>query len=129
MTTRRQLGRGDAYAPAVIAPPGRLVAVSGTVALGEGGRVVGEGSVGEQARYIFGQLSNLLGEGGGTLSDVIKITTYLTDMASYAEYALVRTEVFAGRPKPASTTVGVAALVDPRLLIEIEALAVVPDGA
>jgi enamine deaminase RidA (YjgF/YER057c/UK114 family) len=108
----------------VILPPGRLVAVSGIVALDKQGRLVGEGSVTEQARFIFMQIGALLEEGGGSLSDVVKITAYLTDMQRYSEYAAVRAEMFASRPKPASATLGVAALVDPRWLIEIEALAV-----
>ena len=127
MNERRQIGPGHAYAPAVLAPPGRLLAVSGTVALDPDGEVVGEGSMADQARFVFDRIAALLHEGGASLADVVKITTFITDMGAYREFAAVRSEVFAGLPRVASSTVGVAALVDPRLLIEIEALAILPE--
>ena len=80
MSNRVQLGQGAAYAPAVIAPSGRLVIVSGIVALDADGNIVGQGSVEEQARFIFSQIGKLLAEGGGSIGDIVKITTYLTDM-------------------------------------------------
>ena len=80
----------------------------------------------DQARFVFDRIAALLHEGGASLADVVKITTFITDMGAYREFAAVRSEVFAGLPRVASSTVGVAALVDPRLLIEIEALAIVP---
>ena len=103
-------------------PPGRLVLISGTVALDAAGNVVGDGSVTEQARFIFRQIADLLGEAGGSLANVVKINTYLTDMKRYGEFAAVRAEAFRDLEKPASAAVGVNALIDPRLLIEIEAM-------
>jgi enamine deaminase RidA (YjgF/YER057c/UK114 family) len=100
--------------------------VSGTVAIGPDGNIVGEGDMSAQARFIFDRIAALLADAGASLADVIKITTFITDMSAYREFAAVRAEVFEGLPRVASSTVGVAALVDPRLLIEIEALAVVP---
>ena len=125
MSNRVQLGQGAAYAPAVIVPSGRLVIVSGIVALDADGNIVGQGSVAEQARFIFSQIGKLLAEGGGSIGDIVKITTYLTDMDKYGEFVSVRSEVFAELEKPASAAVGVAALINPELLIEIEALAVI----
>ena len=58
------------------------------------------------------------------LKDVVKITTFIVPMDRYSEYAAVRAEVFGGQ-YPASSTVGVASLVSPDYLIEIEAIAVV----
>jgi enamine deaminase RidA (YjgF/YER057c/UK114 family) len=104
-----------------------LVLLSGTVALDASGNAVGIGSVAEQTRFIFGEIARLLAEAGGSLSDVVKITTYLTSMDNYSEFAAVRAEVFPGPQKPASATVGVSALVDPRLLVEIEAVAILPE--
>lgn len=115
------------YAPAVLAPRGRLVAVSGLVAKDAAGGIAGD-SVGTQARFIFAAMEELLVEAGGSLADVIRLTAYLTRMDRYAEYVAVRSEVFAALPKPASAAVGVAALIDDRLVIEIDALAVIPDA-
>jgi enamine deaminase RidA (YjgF/YER057c/UK114 family) len=89
-------------------------------------QLVGEGNVTEQTRFIFGEIARLLDAAGGSLRDVVKITTYLTDMGRYREFSAVRAEFFPGPDKPASVAVGVSALVDPGMLVEIEAVAVLP---
>ena len=61
--------------------------------------------------------------GGGTLANIVKINTYVTDMRYRADYAPIRGEFFGGKA-PASTMVAVSALADPDFLIEIEAIAV-----
>ena len=64
------------------------------------------------------------GEAGADFQDVVKITTYVTDMSKYADFSKVRGEVFQDG-YPASATVGVSALVKDGLLVEVEAIAVV----
>jgi 2-iminobutanoate/2-iminopropanoate deaminase len=61
--------------------------------------------------------------GGGTLRDIVKVNTYLTDIRHRADYGPIRQEFF-GSKMPASTLVAVAALAHPDFLIEIEAIAV-----
>ena len=81
-----------------------------------------------QARQTFANVAAVLREAGATLDDVVKITTYITDMSRYADYSAVRKETFTNH-LPASATVGSSALVFPELLIEIEAVAVKGSGA
>ena len=79
-----------------------------------------------QARLIFERMGELLAEAGGSLAQVVKITTFLTDMADYEGYNAVRNQVFASAsPAPASSTVGTSALPRPGCRVEIEAIAVI----
>jgi enamine deaminase RidA (YjgF/YER057c/UK114 family) len=77
-----------------------------------------------QARDVFKKIRQLLEEAGGSMANITKITAYLTDISQIAEYGKVRAEVF-GPDYPASASVEVSALVQPGLLIEVEALAVI----
>ena len=61
--------------------------------------------------------------GGGTMANIVKVNTYLTDIRHRADYAAIREEFF-GKKMPASTLVAVSALAQPEFLIEIEAVAV-----
>jgi enamine deaminase RidA (YjgF/YER057c/UK114 family) len=111
----------------VISGSGRLVAVSGQVALDEHGEVVGKGDPEAQARQVFGNLARCLAAAGATFDDVIKLTYYVTDAAHMPAIRAVRAE-FAGTDNlPASTAVQVVALVRPELLLEIEAFALTGD--
>ncbi len=80
--------------------------------------------LGAQAREIFTNMQALLKEAGGSLADVVKITTFVTTLEGYAEYGKIRREFFT-EPYPASSTVQVSALVVPGCVIEIEAVAVI----
>jgi len=62
--------------------------------------------------------------GGGTMANIVKVNTYLTDVRHRADFAAIREEFF-GKKMPASTLVAVAALAQPEFLIEIEAVAVI----
>ena len=75
-----------------------------------------------QTELCFAQLADLLGAHGASLSDVVSITTYLTDLADYAEFAAVRARVF-GEALPSSAAVGVASLLGD-VLVEVQAVAV-----
>lgn len=102
---------------------GDVVHVAGQVAWGEDGEVVGEGDSRRHADQVFANLQRVLAEAGCGLDDVAKLTCYLTDPAAFAGYAAAKAAVF-GDEAPASTTVVVAALLDPRLSIEVEAVAI-----
>jgi enamine deaminase RidA (YjgF/YER057c/UK114 family) len=104
-----------------------VVHVAGQVAWGADGEVVGEGDARRQADQVFANLGRVLAEAGCGLADVVKLTCYLTDPAHFAGYAAAKAEVF-GTEAPASTTVVVAALLDPRLSIEVEAVAIPAGG-
>ena len=123
---RQTLGKptGSSYSGGVAVPAGRLVFISGTVAIDENGDVVAPGDMEAQSRHVFNRIGELLAEAGAGFDDVVKITTFVTDMSAYSGFSKVRGEVFAGS-YPASATVGVSALVKPELLVEVEAIAVV----
>ena len=104
---------------------GDLLFVSGCVALDADGNLVGEGDVVAQTRQVFENIGLCLSAAGASFDDVVKVTTFLTDIGDRAAVNLVRQEVFGGA-RPASTLVEVSALVLPEFLIEVEAVAVVP---
>lgn len=120
-------------APKVATPPapismatkaGNLVFVAGIVALDASGNTVGDGDIKAQTCQVLENIRELVGAAGGTLSDVTKTTVYLTDFGNYASMNEVYREYFAKAP-PARATVKVE-LFNPRFLVEIDAIAVVP---
>ncbi len=118
------------YSHVVVAPSGgRTVWVSGQVAFGADGSVVGAGDWERQTRQAFANTATALAAAGATWADVVKLTFFVTSVAEIATVRAVRDEfVDAGRP-PASSLVQVAGLVHPDLLIEVEATAWLPDLA
>jgi len=112
------------FSDAVIA--GRTLYVSGLVATNEAGEVVGAGDVVEQTRQIFRNLKAILDVAGAKPADVAKVTIFMRDVAQRPLINPVRHEFF-GEHRPASTLVEVSRLVRDELLIEIEAIAELPD--
>ena len=80
-----------------------------------------------QTRAVLENIRNILAGAGAALADVVEVSTFLTDMADFAAYNSVYSEFF-GYEGPARTTVAVAALPHPHLLIEIKAVAYSPGG-
>ena len=80
-----------------------------------------------QTRAVLENIRNILTGAGAALADVVEVSTFLTDMADFAAYNSVYSEFF-GYEGPARTTVAVAALPHPHLLIEIKAVAYSPGG-
>ena len=105
------------YSRAVVA--GQFVLVAGTTAVDDTGAVIGEGNPYEQARFIYGKIERALKQGGASLDDVVRVRTFVTDISRWEEVARAQGEVFENI-RPAATLVEVSALVDPRLLVEIE---------
>ena len=112
------------YAQAVKVEGGRtMLFVAGQVAYDEKGGVAHPGDFKGQARAVLQALKAQVEAGGGTLADVVKINTYVTDMTHRADFGAIREEFF-GKKMPAHTLIAVAALAVPEFLIEIEAIAV-----
>ena len=122
-------------APGVYDPPGYSQAIkvtgaqtilflAGQVPYEMDGTVKHRGDFRGQARAVFGAVKALVEAGGGSLANVVKITTYVTDVRYRLDFRAVRDEVF-GPKGPASTMVQVASLSHPDYMIEVEALAVV----
>lgn len=117
------------FAQAVLAPAaGRMLFVSGLTARAADGSVLAVGDPAAQARVILDALRAILAEVGAGPDAVVRTVTYLVDMHHHAAVHEERLRFF-GDPPPASTTVEVTRLYDPRQLLEIEATAVLPPPA
>jgi len=100
--------------------------IAGMVSRGSDGKVVA-GDEYEQAKIIFHKIKNLVEAAGGAMADVVKVTIFVTDIAQREKVWRARREFFTGS-FPASTLVQVAALADPSLRVEIEAVAHIGAG-
>ncbi len=94
--------------------------VAGTTDAGPDGVSLHPGDIGAQARAVFGIIERALIEGGFALEDVVRTRMFVTDMAHSAALSAVHGEVF-DTIRPAATMVAVVGLMDPSLLVEIEA--------
>jgi len=113
------------FSSAAWQPEGQVLHVSGHVSQDADGNTVGRGDMSAQTRQVLENIRGVLHSVGGTMSDIAKVTVFVTDVADIAEIHAVRAEFFR-KPYPASTLVQVAQLIDPDWLIEIEAVAVIP---
>ena len=104
---------------------GGFVMVGGTTSVGPSGSVIGE-TPAEQTVEILRRIEHELGRVGCALDSVVQARVYVTDISRAAEVGRTFGDVF-GSVRPLMTMVEVAALIDPRMLVEIEAVAV--DGA
>ena len=120
--------------PALAAPTGythvvevtgaaKAVYVAGQVAFNERREVVGIGDMAAQAEQVYRNLEAALAAAGASFTDVVKMTTFITDMSQAPAARAVRARYF-GETLPASTLVEVTALAHPDLMIEIEVVAV-----
>jgi 2-iminobutanoate/2-iminopropanoate deaminase len=134
---KRNIVRWDGYhvpvssfSMAVRVPPGaELVFISGITARQKDGTLLADADIDGQARLIFDNIKGILSEVGGTLDDIVKTTAYVRDAEQIERYRDVRNEYFGYEP-PASTIVEVSRLYDPRMLVEVEAIAaIVPNPA
>jgi 2-iminobutanoate/2-iminopropanoate deaminase len=98
--------------------------VAGQVAYDAAGNAAHRGDFKAQAREALRALKAQVEAGGGTMKNIVKVNTYLTDIRFRADYGPIREEFF-GKKMPAHTLVAVAALAQPEFLIEIEAIAVI----
>ena len=101
--------------------------VSGMVARGDDVKALAGMDEYEQAKVIFGKIKSLVEAAGGAMSDVVKITIFLTRIANNTKVWEARREFFSG-DFPASTLVEVSALAAPEILVEIEAVAHIGKG-
>ena len=128
MTERRRVSSNSPYEDVIgfsrAVRVGDTVYVSGTVAWGDDGKLVGEGDVYLQARQALRNIERALQEAGASLREVVRTRIYLTDIDRWEEAARAHAEAFA-EVKPASSMVEVSRLADPAMLVEIEAVAVV----
>jgi 2-iminobutanoate/2-iminopropanoate deaminase len=93
-----------------VAGPGTWIYVSGQVALDDSKQRAITADMHEQAHLVFDQIEDHLAARGARLSDVVRLTAYLTDLADYPAFSAARSERFADH-SPASAAVGVASLL------------------
>lgn len=120
------LVKPNGYTHVVLAPDGRTAYVAGQVALDSTGQLVGGNNFEAQARRVFENLRRALASVDGSLADVVKTTTFVTDPKHVPALRELRAGYLGAEHPPANTLVIVSALARPELLIEIEAIAVVP---
>ena len=114
-----------AYSQGVkVGGPGTTLYISGQVAQDAKGRIVGKGDFAAQATRVMKNLKAMVEAGGGKLSDVVKLTFYLTDVRYRQDLVPIR-ETFFGPKLPASTLITTPALAHPDYLIEVECVAFV----
>jgi enamine deaminase RidA (YjgF/YER057c/UK114 family) len=89
------------------------------------GRVVHAGDAAAQTRQALRNVEHALAQLGASLADVVRTRIFVTDITRWEEYGRVHGEVF-GDVLPATSMIGVAALIDPRMLVEVEAVAYKP---
>jgi enamine deaminase RidA (YjgF/YER057c/UK114 family) len=106
---------------------GRIIYIAGQVALDRSGKVVGEGDMLAQAQQTFENLKAALEASGANFGNVVKLNYYFSDIAQLGAVREVRDKFINAENPPASTAVEVRRLFREPFLIEVEAIAVVPE--
>ena len=124
------IGKPSGYTHVVEAKnPGRIIYVAGQLGLDVDNRIVGApGDFRAQAEQTFINLKNALAAAGAGFEHVVKLNNYLVDMAHLSIFREVRDRHVDISAPPASTTIAIAGLARPGALIEIEAVAVIPEA-
>jgi reactive intermediate/imine deaminase len=115
------------YSQAAVVTKGRFVYIAGQVAMDTSGKLVGAGDFRAQAKQTFENLKAALAANGATFDNVVKLNSYFLDIKQAPVFREVRDQYVNVASPPVSTAVEVRRLVREEWLIEIEAIAVVPE--
>src|SRR5258708_3930372 len=103
---------------------GNTIEVTGTVALGDDGKVVGNNNAYEQTKFIIGKIEKILSQAGASLKDIVRTRMFVTDISRWQEYGKAHGEFFKDI-RPCTSMIEIKGLIAPEYLIEIEATAVI----
>lgn len=125
----RVLPKVDIYRQVAVATGSKLVFIAGQIALDADGGKVGEGDFAAQVEQCYLNIGTALAEVGGSFDNVVKLTVYLVDwtpakMPLFAEGVARASAQLGVTPMPPLTGIGVAALAEPDVMVEVEATAV-----
>jgi len=124
------LPKVDIYRQVSVATGSKLVFIAGQVARDADGGTVGEDDLAAQVEQCYLNIGTALAEVGGSFDDVVKLTVYLVDwtadkMPLFVEGVARASAKLGVNPVPPLTGIGVAALAEPNMLVEVEATAVI----
>jgi enamine deaminase RidA (YjgF/YER057c/UK114 family) len=122
----RRLSSHALYSHVVAVRGGRTIYISGQLSRNEEGDIVGIGDMAAQIEQVGRNLERCLAAAGATLEQLVKTTTYVTDIDLFFKFSEIRRR-FLGPALPTSTTVEVRRLSHPDFMVEIDAVAVMDD--
>jgi len=105
---------------------GSVVEVTGTAAVDDQGQIVGVGDPYRQTQFIIAKIEYALQAAGASLADVIRTRIFVTDISRWEEIGRAHREAF-GAIKPATSMIEIRALIEPGMMVEIEASAIISD--
>ena len=110
-----------------VSGPGKMIFLAGVGSEAEkDGAILHHGDFLAQCRYAYEKIKKLLAQHGATMGDVVKLTSYVTDIRSREDLNKCRGEAFTGAPLPVHTFLAISQLARPGMLVEMDVIAVAP---
>ena len=104
----------------------KMVILSGQVPVDNQGNLIGEGDFEKQTEQVFLNIKNVITEAGGTIDNIVNINIYMTDMSQIQKFRDIRSKFVNPENPPSATLVQVSSLYRSEVMIEIEAIAIIP---
>lgn len=114
--------KAERYAHAV--KVGNMLFIAGQPARDKNFNIVGKGDIAVQTAQVFENIKSIVEEAGGTMENIVALTTYFTNIKDFPKYREVR-EKYIKPESVAATTMAVTALVHPDMIVEVEGIAII----